>query len=537
MSRAQLLQLLVRERLTAAAEEILAAVTKSVAGYEEELRLCRLEIRRLRQADARSPSPEAQTEEAQLSVPDSDAPDRQEKEGRCESEWSSGQDADGPACTTKEEREENEAFLVIISPPYVKSKLDRLQADSPSPAGGADPQPGSSVQQVEVEIEDGDVASPGVNSDEEWTFESEACDDQPQRKKKRRKRRATAASMFHLSLNNKSRISCKVCGKAFHANVSLVNHMAAHPRDLCGVCGQRFDDDEDGFLLHLKTHVSGEVCGVCGKCFGGARSLEMHMRVHTGEKPFVCGECGKSFNCRHNMMRHMRIHTGEKPYTCSVCQRSFNDYSTLKRHLRVHVADGSLEAPVGGDAGAGKPPPPIATPRKQPPRAMCEVCGKTFHSNISLLNHAKQHAADACGVCGTHFDTEEELILHLTTHANGKVCRLCGKCFDSQKNLDMHTRTHTGEKPFLCSECGKSFNCRHNMSRHMRIHTGEKPYACGVCDRRFSDHTSLKQHSSLHGADKPHCCHVCGKGFHRVTRLKAHMRNHPDLGSQGGPAS
>ena len=63
-------------------------------------------------------------------------------------------------------------------------------------------------------------------------------------------------------------------------------------------------------------------CDVCGKSFKG--HIRDHMRTHAedrDEKPFGCSQCGARFNQRSQLTVHMRVHTGERPYSCKICSR------------------------------------------------------------------------------------------------------------------------------------------------------------------------------------------------------------------------
>lgn len=84
----------------------------------------------------------------------------------------------------------------------------------------------------------------------------------------------------------------------------------------------------------MKENLTNLPCSQCDKILKTRKTLEMHMKTHTGEKPFKCTVCGKSFSRKGNLQTHALFHTGEKPHKCERCGKGFRHISGFNYHVK-----------------------------------------------------------------------------------------------------------------------------------------------------------------------------------------------------------
>lgn len=58
--------------------------------------------------------------------------------------------------------------------------------------------------------------------------------------------------------------------------------------------------------------VNKHLCSYCGRSFSNSSNLTVHIRRHTGERPFSCEFCDARFPRSSDLQCHRRTHTGEK---------------------------------------------------------------------------------------------------------------------------------------------------------------------------------------------------------------------------------
>ncbi|KAL1006468.1 hypothetical protein UPYG_G00072760 [Umbra pygmaea] len=199
------------------------------------------------------------------------------------------------------------------------------------------------------------------------------------------------------------------------------------------------------------------ICPLCDKNCMTQHQLTMHIRQHnadTGATDHSCSICGKSLSSASSLDRHMLVHSGERPYKCSFCGQTFTTNGNMHRHMKIHDKDSAALVPIS---------PPSPTKRRRPSAKRRAGMDDDMERGDEPANKKVQedNALDEL----SSGRGEEELL----------PCPICFKTFGSKYELDVHMDTHP-DTTLRCDLCCLSFRThrgllRHNASIHKQLPT------------------------------------------------------------------
>ncbi|XP_029109442.1 zinc finger protein ZFPM1 isoform X2 [Scleropages formosus] len=203
---------------------------------------------------------------------------------------------------------------------------------------------------------------------------------------------AGMAAILATAVVNKDIFPCKDCGIWYRSERNLQAHLMYYcaSRQKQGAGSPPQDKPKD-------SYPNERVCPFphCKKSCPSASSLEIHMRTHSGERPFVCLICLSAFTTKANCERHLKVHTDTLNGICHGC----GFVSTTRDILYSHLVTSHMVCQPGSRSevyspGPGLPALPQGTGRSPVDSGIvlkCQVCGFAADSPALLQQHVRTH--------------------------------------------------------------------------------------------------------------------------------------------------
>ncbi|CAB1334688.1 unnamed protein product, partial [Coregonus sp. 'balchen'] len=224
-------------------------------------------------------------------------------------------------------------------------------------------------------------------------------------------------------------LACSMCPFSHSKMAELHQHIRTKHQGTDSKCLVSEEAETDNPLPQRKTKRGFNkwtpICTLCGKVFKFAYQLQQHFRTH--KLPF---HCEKRYAKQSSLEIHQRIHTGEKTL---VAHTVIGDLEVLLHSncMCVHTLGSVLTAAL--------------------------FVGRGWSQDQILMKHLRMHKGERnylCSICGKAFLASGELRLQTRLHTGEcpYICEICGKGFKASCNLTLHMRCHTGKRPYSCTQ-------------------------------------------------------------------------------------
>lgn len=304
-------------------------------------------------------------------------------------------------------------------------------------------------------------------------------------------------------------------------------------------------------------------CRFCAKVFGSDSALQIHLRSHTGERPFKCNICGNRFSTKGNLKVHFQRHKDKYPhvqmnpypvpeyldnmptnsgipYGMSIPSEK-TVFSWLDNKPVVATLPASMGLPLSTtftSLGGLNDSVSVTSPIKLPHRP-AHFESLSFSPNhrgseaipVSPQSSQETEASDIDKTEGAFLPENCSLRVNLVTNAP----------ISSTPSLATTPEPFTLMSPLSCSSAqsltsdetkhpADSMQASETLKLQQLVENIDKkitdPNQCIVCHRVLSCQSALKMHYRIHTGERPYKCKVCGRAFTTKGNLKAHIGIH-----------
>uniref|UniRef100_A0A667H4W2 Sal-like protein 3 n=1 Tax=Lynx canadensis TaxID=61383 RepID=A0A667H4W2_LYNCA len=316
---------------------------------------------------------------------------------------------------------------------------------------------------------------------------------------------------------------------------------------------------EDPFFKHK--------CRFCAKVFGSDSALQIHLRSHTGERPFKCNVCGNRFSTKGNLKVHFQRHKEKYPHiqmnpypvpeyldnvpTCSGIpygmslppEKPVTTWLDSKPVLPTVPTSVGLQLPPTLPGVSGYADSPSLTPasrspqRPSPASSECTSLSPGLNSSesgvpgtaespqpaLSGSSLTKPEPASLPGTNGRAGDVPAASAAASTALADGSICTgLCSPVLPAGSDQFKAKFPFGGLLDSMqTSETSKLQQLVENIDKKMT-----DPNQCVICHRVLSCQSALKMHYRTHTGERPFKCKICGRAFTTKGNLKTHFGVH-----------
>nr|XP_020644044.1 zinc finger protein ZFPM1 [Pogona vitticeps] len=255
---------------------------------------------------------------------------------------------------------------------------------------------------------------------------------------------AGMAAILATAVVNKDVFPCKDCGIWYRSERNLRAHLTFY-------CASRQNAASPTVEEKPKEAYPNErVCPFpqCQKSCPSASSLEIHMRSHSGERPFVCLICLSAFTTKANCERHLKVHTDTLNGVCHSCGFISTTRDILYSHLVTNhmicqpgskgevYSPGAMvpsSAAAAATAVATKPLTPGLGSPVPAPTLKCSFCGYVADCLPSLQQHVVLHSVAAAAASAAVLPSSEPRATHSQPEAPVKAAKPATKATPAEE--------------------------------------------------------------------------------------------------------